>query len=78
MLTIFAAPHAPPPNAPSPAVLNYFKVVDKIGNAGLVERYKAGNPAAHVVVIANAQHAVFRSNPDEVAREMDRFLEGLN
>jgi non-heme chloroperoxidase len=77
VLAIFAAPHAPPPNAPSPAMLDYFKAVDKIGNAGLIERYRAGNPAAHVVVIANAQHAVFKSNADDVEREMERFLTGL-
>jgi hypothetical protein len=31
-----------------------------------------------VVVIANAQHAVFKSNADDVEREMERFLTGLN
>lgn len=73
VLAIFASPHAPPPNVPSPAMLEYFNTVDKIGNAGLIERYRAGNPAAHVVVIPNALHAVYKSNPDEVAREIEAF-----
>jgi non-heme chloroperoxidase len=74
-----APPHAPPPNAPSQAMLDYFKAVEaKAGTPGLIERYRAGNPAAHVVVIANAQHAVFTSNPIDVAREMDAFMAGLN
>jgi non-heme chloroperoxidase len=79
VLTIFASPHAPPPNPPSQAMLDYFNAIEaKADNAGLIARYRAGNPAAHVVVIANAQHAVFRSNPDDVAREMDAFMAGLN
>jgi non-heme chloroperoxidase len=79
VLTIFASPHAPPPNAPSPAMLEYFKAVEaKSGGPELIARYRAGNPAAHVVVIANAQHAVFKSNADDVAREMDAFMAGLN
>ena len=79
VLTIFASPHAPPPNPPSQAMLDYFMAVEaKAGNAGLIQRYHAGNPAAHVVVIPNAQHAVFKSHPDDVAREMDSFMTGLN
>lgn len=77
VLAIFAAPHAPPPNAPSPAMLDYFHAVEKIANTGLIGRYRAGNPAAHVVVIPNAQHAIFKSHPDQVAREMDAFLTKL-
>jgi pimeloyl-ACP methyl ester carboxylesterase len=77
VLAIFASPHAPPPNAPSPAMLEYFTAVDRIANAGLAERYRAGNPDAHVVVIPNAQHAVFKSNSDEVVREMEAFLARL-
>jgi pimeloyl-ACP methyl ester carboxylesterase len=77
VLAIFAAPHAPPPNAPSPAMLEYFTAADRIANDGLVERYRKGNPEAHVVVIPNAQHAVFRSNGDDVVREMEAFLTRL-
>jgi pimeloyl-ACP methyl ester carboxylesterase len=45
---------------------------------GLIERYRRGNPSAHVVVIPDAQHAVFKSNPDQVIREMDTFLARLS
>ncbi|MGA7521745.1 MAG: alpha/beta hydrolase [Acidobacteriaceae bacterium] len=38
------------------------------------EAFEQGNPADPVVRIANADHAVFRSNPDEVARAMEDFL----
>jgi pimeloyl-ACP methyl ester carboxylesterase len=77
VLAVFAAPHAPPPNAPSPAMLEYFTAVDKIANAGLAERYRKGNPEAHVVVLASVQHAMFKSNPGDVAREMEAFLARL-
>jgi hypothetical protein len=30
-----------------------------------------------VVRIPNAQHAVFSSNPEDVAREMTAFIDGL-
>ncbi|HZZ38556.1 MAG TPA: alpha/beta hydrolase [Acidobacteriaceae bacterium] len=36
--------------------------------------FEQGNPADPVVRIANADHAVFRSNPDVVARAMRDFL----
>jgi non-heme chloroperoxidase len=79
VLAIYAQPHAPPPNAPSQAMLDYFKAVEAgSGNPDLVARYRAGNPAAHVVVIPNAQHAVFKSHADDVAWEMDSFMAGLN
>jgi hypothetical protein len=78
-LVIFVSPHAPPANVPSAAMLDYFKAVEKnADSAGQIERYRTGNPAAHVVVIANAQHAVFKSNPDDTAREIDAFLAKLN
>ena len=79
VLAIFAQPHAPPPNAPSQAMLDYFKAIEaKSGNPDLIARYRAGNPAAHVVVIPNAQHAVFKSHADDVVREMDSFMAGLS
>jgi len=78
-LVFFVSPHAPPANTPSAAMLDYFKAVEKnADSAGQIERYRTGNPAARVVVIANAQHSVFKSNPDDTAREMDAFLTNLN
>ncbi|MGC2497693.1 MAG: alpha/beta hydrolase, partial [Acidobacteriaceae bacterium] len=39
--------------------------------------FEQGNPADPVVRIANADHAVFQSNQDEVERAMRDFLENL-
>jgi pimeloyl-ACP methyl ester carboxylesterase len=78
VLVIFASPHAPPPNPPSQAMLDYFYAVEKAADrAGMIERYRAGNPSARLVVIPNGQHAVFRSHPDDVVREMETFMAGL-
>ncbi len=42
-----------------------------------IDRYRAGNPNARVVEIKDADHAVFRSHPQEVVREMEAFLDAL-
>jgi non-heme chloroperoxidase len=42
-----------------------------------IKRFQAGNASARVVQIEHAQHAVFASNPDEVLREIDDFLDHL-
>jgi non-heme chloroperoxidase len=41
------------------------------------DSFEKGNPADPVVRIANADHAVFNSNPQEVKRAMDSFLAKL-
>ena len=76
---IFVSPHALPANAPPAAMLDYFNAVDKNADgAGQIQRYRTGNPAARVVVFANARHGVFKSNPEDTARETDAFLTNLN
>ena len=37
----------------------------------------SSRPSAHVVVLAHANHYVFRSNEADVLREMNSFLAGL-
>jgi pimeloyl-ACP methyl ester carboxylesterase len=39
--------------------------------------FEAGNPNAKVVRIGNSDHDVFNSNPAEVAREMNAFMDRL-
>src|SRR4051812_13088895 len=65
VLAVFAMPEAAPPGAP-PEIAAYALGVAKVTKPGLIERYRSGNPAAHVVLIAGAQHFVFKSHPDEV------------
>lgn len=75
VLAIYASPHALPPS-PTPQMTEIRDKADKEADA-LIRRYQAGNPEARVVRIANAQHAVFLSNPDDVEKEMQPFLAGL-
>lgn len=50
---------------------------DKIDTGAQADAFEKGNPAAHVVRIANAEHFVFKSNEAEVLREIDTFVAGL-
>jgi pimeloyl-ACP methyl ester carboxylesterase len=43
----------------------------------LADAFAAHNPSARVVKIADADHHIFESHPDDVQREMDAFLESL-
>lgn len=76
VLAIFATPQARPPNAP-PAMLASLER-QEAAQIRLIELFEAGNPAARVVRIANAQHAVFRSHPTQVASEITAFLDSLD
>ena len=63
-------------------VLAIYAVSETEGEAAAdqeaqVKAFEAGVPSARVVRIANARHAVFRSNPDEVLREMRAFIDAL-
>jgi pimeloyl-ACP methyl ester carboxylesterase len=75
VLAIYAFPHALPPNATPQMILNHDRA-DQASD-GVIRRYQAGNPKARVVRIANAQHAIFRSNPEDVEKEMRAFLASL-
>jgi pimeloyl-ACP methyl ester carboxylesterase len=45
--------------------------------AAQVDAFEAGVPQAKVVRIAHGAHYIFRSNPAEVEREMNGFMDGL-
>jgi non-heme chloroperoxidase len=75
ILAIFASPRAMPPN---PSKEEHAALAAYEGrNEAQVRRFEAGNPRAKVVRLANAQHAIFLSNPEDVAREMNAFMDGL-
>lgn len=78
VLAIFANPHKPGP----------MPEYDAAGRAAVAKRmlddatthikaFEAGVPAAHVVVIPNADHFVYLSNEADVLREVDAFLATL-
>lgn len=72
----FFAPAGPlPPTASETDRKNYD--MRKQAETTLYANFRAGLPHAKVVVLNNAQHAVFNSNPAEVASEMSVFIDGL-
>lgn len=75
VLAIFASPQAAPPGA-SDEMLASLQEQTRL-QVEQIRLFEAGNPAARVVRIANAQHAVFYSHPDDVKREMTAFIDGL-
>jgi hypothetical protein len=50
---------------------------DKEYTGRQADDFEKGVPTARVVRIANADHAIFRSNEADVIREMNAFLSGL-
>lgn len=78
VLAIFAVPHdfGPPGNG-DPAARAEMVAKDIALVSEQADAFQAGNPQAHVVRIANANHFVFRSNEAEVLREMNDFIAKL-
>lgn len=75
VLAIFALPHdhGLPPGPKRDAVDAW-----EIKTFGpLADSFEAGVPGAHVIRIAHARHGVFESNPDEVVRDIEEFVDGL-
>jgi len=75
VLAIFALPHDQglPPGPKRDAV----DASDLQTFGPVVDSFEAGVPSARVVRIPHAQHAVYDSNPDEVMREINRFVDSL-
>ena len=76
VLAIFASPQARPPNASAAMLASLER--QEAAQMKLIELFEVGNPNARVVRIANGQHAVFRSHPEDVLREMKAFIEKLD
>ena len=78
ILAIVACPHNldrvnAPPEAKAAMVAD-----DKARCTAQADAFAAGVPSSHVVRFPNADHYVFRSNEEDVIREMNDFLAKLN
>jgi pimeloyl-ACP methyl ester carboxylesterase len=72
ILAIIAVPQQCAPNCDTPGAKAAATSQTEQANA-----FEAGNPSAHIVRLAYANHYVFRSNESEVVREMTAFMDGL-
>jgi non-heme chloroperoxidase len=78
VLAIYAVPHdfGPPPKE-HPEKFEARKAEDLERTSAQADAFAAGNPQARVVRLANANHFVFRSNEEDVLREMKAFIATL-
>jgi pimeloyl-ACP methyl ester carboxylesterase len=70
ILAILAQPRRCQPNCDKPFMKRIMAA--DVARADLFEK---STPKAHVVRIANASYFIWRSNPDDVAREMNEFMD---
>jgi len=75
-LAIFAWPHDFSSQGVSPEQRAVMESADAENNSP-IKSFEQGNPQAHVVVIAHADHYVFKSNEADVLREIDVFAASL-
>jgi len=61
----------------SPEQRTAMEAIDAETTSAQVKAFEQGNPQAHVVVIAHADHYVFKSNEADVLREIDAFAASL-
>jgi non-heme chloroperoxidase len=78
VLAIYALPHRFGP-APKdhPETYEAMKAADIERTSAQAEAFATANPQAHVVRVPNADHYIFRSNEEDVVREMNTFLATL-
>jgi hypothetical protein len=74
-LAFYALPKKISPRAT--AAERAYSVADDAISSRSADAFAAGNPRAKAVRIANADHDVFNSNPKDVAREMNAFMDRL-
>jgi non-heme chloroperoxidase len=78
VLAIFASPHDPGPYAHTDVkALAAFQSEDAAEVETQVKAVRAAVPQAHVVLLSNANHAIFLSNESDVLREMRAFVQSL-
>jgi non-heme chloroperoxidase len=75
MLVIYAHPQKIAATAPAGLKAMYADWERR--SAAMIKGFASGNPKARIVVIPQADHDVFNSNPDQVEREMKTFIDGL-
>lgn len=77
-LAIFAVPHKLGPMAPTdPTALAAAQAKELSESTADANAFERGVPSARVVRLAHADHYVFMSNPADVVREMEAFIDGL-
>lgn len=78
ILAVFAVPHKIPSEAPPEHMDSAaFLAFDTKRGTAVADSFERGVPNAKVVRIKNAGHYVFQSNPADVMRDMDAFVESL-
>lgn len=79
VLAIFADPHDPGPMFKNDPTARAAAVAsDLASTTAQAKAFQAGIPSAHVVLLPNANHYVFKSNEADVVREMNAFLAKLS
>lgn len=69
-LILFAMPHQCTANC------DKAKIQDRLSTAQ-ADAVQRDNPSARIVRVPNATHLIFRSNPEDVEREMNDFMDSL-
>ena len=78
VLAIFADPHDLGSMFKNdPASRAAAQAIDLASTTAQAKAFQAGVPSAHVVILPNANHFVFKSNEADVLREMKTFIAGL-
>ena len=78
ILAIYALPHdLGPLLANDPAARAAREAQDQETTGVQAAAFEKGVPSARVIRLPHANHYVFRSNEDDVVREMNAFLVGL-
>jgi pimeloyl-ACP methyl ester carboxylesterase len=78
ILAIYAVPHDPGPAIGNdPAARATFEARDEANVGAQARALLSGIPSAHVVRLPHANHYLFRSNEEDVLREMNAFLATL-
>ena len=79
VLAIYADPHdyGPMFMKDDPAARKKALDDDKDRTTAQANAFQAGIPSAHVVLLPNASHMIYKSNEADVLREMNAFIAGL-
>jgi pimeloyl-ACP methyl ester carboxylesterase len=78
ILAIFAVPHAWESTYAGDAAHKAAAIAaDQRRMTAIADAFEAGLPSAHVVRLANADHALWTTNESDVLREMNAFLSSL-
>ncbi len=78
VLAIFADPHDLGSMFKNdPASRAAAQAIDLASTTAQAKAFQAGVPSAHVVILPNANHFVFKSNEADVLQEMKTFIAGL-